>query len=258
MKFIQKNPSAINKWLYLYKDKNTTYDVDVKNERVKNNKNNYDKTLDDLLKEQGYICAYCMRKISDENTKIEHFIGQEYIDESGNEIGKKEDTNYQNMLAVCCGNYCQKKLKAKERLHCDSSRSIFQTKYKESENKNKILSTYRPKLYISPLNSQQMKQIGFTRSGVIFYKELKYDDTLELQVDKDIRYDLNIVLNLNCGNLKEARNRIIESIDSSLRRHNYSKSFAQKELAHWKNTQNNNKEYCEVAICKLENFLKDK
>ena len=249
MKFIQKNSACINKWLFLYKDKNKSYDIDVKNPRIQGNKNNYDNILDDLLKEQGYVCAYCMRNILSKNATIEHFIGQEYIDDTGIEKGKKEDTNYKNMLVVCLGKFCKKMIKDKETLHCDSSRSNFQSKDKPN---------YRPLLWISPLNIQQMKQLGFTRTGVLFYKELNIDKSTESKIEKEIRYDLSEVLNLNCKNLKENRKRVIKIIDNSLQRHNFDKKFARKELELWKEKNNSYKEYCQVAIYKLEKFLIDK
>lgn len=259
MKFIQKNSTSINKWLSLYKDTSKTYEEDIKDKRVRG-RNTYDNVLDDLLVEQGYICAYCMRKISSENSTIEHIIGQEYIDEDKQDIGKKEDTNYQNMLAVCLGKYCKKITKAKEKLHCDSSRSNFQKKYKdkEAEEKNQVLPTYRPLLNVSPLNRQQMQQIGFTRTGVLFYKQPSFKEEEETMEEKEVRYDLNEVLNLNCINLQEDRKRIIKIIDISLRKHKYNKNFAQKELKLWKEKNNSYKEYCQVAIYKLEKFLMDK
>jgi len=256
MRFIQKNPLSINKWLSLYKDKSKSYDINVKNERVRG-RNNYDNILDDLLEEQGSLCAYCMRKISSQNATIEHFIGQEYMDSDGRVIGKEEDTNYQNMLAVCLGKYCKKIMKDKEKLHCDSSRSIFQKKYKDkkAEKNNEVLNTYRPKLFISPLDNQQMKQIRFTKTGVLFYKELSFDKEKETIEEKEIRYDLNEVLNLNCKNLKEKRNRVIQIVNSSLRRHKFDKKFAQNELDLWQEKKNSYQEYCEVAIYLLKKYI---
>ena len=242
MKLIEKNSKYISKWLSLYKDPDSTYKKDIKDKRERG-KNNYDHILENLLEEQDFLCAYCMRKISNKNSTIEHFIGQECIDDDGVAIGKREDTNYQNMLAVCLGNYCKKITKNQEKLHCDSSRSNFQSQDKPN---------YRPKLFISPLDKRQMKQIGFTRTGVLFYGAL--DRKNETNDEKEIRYDLEEVLNLNCVNLQEGRKRVIRIIDSSLGRHNYDKKFAQKELAFWR--AKNNEEYCQVAICKLEKFLK--
>ncbi|MGL6064738.1 MAG: retron system putative HNH endonuclease [Fusobacteriaceae bacterium] len=51
-----------------------------------------------LLKEQGYICAYCMVKLKNEatNTKIEHYVSR-YKD-------IKKELDYSNLFVVCKGN----------------------------------------------------------------------------------------------------------------------------------------------------------
>jgi len=63
-----------------------------------------------LLKEQGYICAYCMKRIDNKwntklkkfNTEIEHYKSQDVYN---GKKGKPNLTlNYNNMLAVCNGN----------------------------------------------------------------------------------------------------------------------------------------------------------
>jgi len=51
---------------------------------------------DKLLAEQGYICCYCMRKISKENMKIEHRSPQNETVEN--------DLCYRNLFAACKGN----------------------------------------------------------------------------------------------------------------------------------------------------------
>lgn len=49
-----------------------------------------------LIKEQGYLCAYCMRRIEPEKSTIEHYIPRSKE--------PKKSLNYHNLLAVCCGN----------------------------------------------------------------------------------------------------------------------------------------------------------
>ncbi len=233
MRYIQKNHVSINKWLFLYKDKSKFYNEDIKNERIEGKKNNYDNILEDLLEEQGFLCAYCMRTIESKNATIEHIIGQKYIDDNKKDIGKREDTNYQNMLAVCLGQYCKKITKAKEKLHCDSSRSKYQKK--------------RPLLNISPLNRQQMNNIKFSQSGVIYYENI--DDETE------ISFDLNKVLNLNCENIKEERKRISNIVKSLLIKHKFDKKFANNQLEYWESRNGSYKEYCQVAIYLLRKYV---
>ena len=49
-----------------------------------------------LLEEQGYICAYCMKKLEDDfsKVKIEHYIAR----------NEENQLDYNNLLAVCKGN----------------------------------------------------------------------------------------------------------------------------------------------------------
>lgn len=63
-----------------------------------------DDVRDALLKEQGYLCAYCMSRITKCQMKIEHRVPQngaayypEYTQQELDELG----INYTNMLGVC-------------------------------------------------------------------------------------------------------------------------------------------------------------
>ena len=49
----------------------------------------------DLLEEQGYICCYCMKKINNKTSHIEHFWPKSQFEE--------KDMDYTNMLASCQG-----------------------------------------------------------------------------------------------------------------------------------------------------------
>ncbi len=51
-----------------------------------------------LLHEQGCLCAYCMRRISKDSMKIEHWIPESELDE----LGRME---YSNMLGCCEGHF---------------------------------------------------------------------------------------------------------------------------------------------------------
>lgn len=55
-----------------------------------------DKIRNQLLAEQGYLCAYCMRRIEKENMKVEHFQCQN--------IYKDLQLDYSNLLGCCKGN----------------------------------------------------------------------------------------------------------------------------------------------------------
>jgi len=257
-----------------------------------------DKVLQNLLEEQGFLCGFCMRKISENNATIEHLISQSFNNDSrgyeytkmfsayqknleeligrvkkkdSNNLGKKHDTNYKNMIAVCEGN---KNKFCIEGMTCDKKRATCQGK--------------RPLLFITPLNKIKMDDIKFSPNGVIYYKsfltvekiddlakskkitqEQKYkgftqhDVNYHLSVDENIQYDLNHVLNLNCAGLVEKRAGILTSIRRTLSRNtnpqNYkeiAKKRARSLLVEWeKKTNSQFNEFCEVAIFRLKKEL---
>lgn len=65
-----------------------------------------------LCREQGGLCAYCMRRITADSSHVEHIIPQS-ICKNG------QDVAYDNMLAVCDGNEMSGNGKA---LICDRAR----------------------------------------------------------------------------------------------------------------------------------------
>lgn len=110
-----------------------------------------------LLEEQGYLCAYCMKRISIENTNIEHYDPQSCYNGT--------DMLYSNMLGVCDGG--QNNFgKGQSRLTCDKQRG------------NKPLT-------VDPLDINTINQIKYRKNGII------YSD------NSDINTDLNSTLNLN-------------------------------------------------------------
>ena len=62
---------------------------------------------DSLLKEQGYLCAYCMARIDKDHMKVEHFNPQSLYPD--------DIFTYRNLLACCQG-------KTQGEPHCDTSK----------------------------------------------------------------------------------------------------------------------------------------
>ncbi len=108
-----------------------------------------------LLKEQHFLCAYCMRSIENDGntTTIEHWAPLS--------TDKEGALDYKNMLAVCDGG---KKWKGggKKILCCDACKS--------DEDKMKI----------SPLNRSQMEKIAYSKDG--FIKTEPSDVELEMDI----------------------------------------------------------------------------
>lgn len=235
MKLINKNKSTeIYNKLYDMQRKNCKYE-DIKNDKSKGIYTK-DELLKALLSEQKYLCAYCMRKIDINNASIEHIIGQNYIDKNKENIGEKNQINYDNLLAVCDGKSC------KDTLHCDKSRAKYQIAH--------------PILCANPLNKQKMENIKFTLTGSIYYKEyMKLENICDL-ADEDMRarYDLEKVLNLNCHNLKEKRKILINALKKKTK--NWTKkNQIEKLLQNYKSNYEHN-ELHQVAIYFLRKNLR--
>lgn len=151
------------------------------------------KVIDNLMAEQGHICAYCMRRIPDErelpddtpDVSIEHIIPRNPI----KFIDVNQGLDYNNMVAVCSGNRGKKKTRKPRDLTCDAKRG-------------------RKDITINPLDSDKIALIKYREDGSIFS-----DDTA-------INDDLDISLNLNCSSdlvkLPETRKNVLTEFQSAL------------------------------------------
>ncbi|MCR5836179.1 MAG: TIGR02646 family protein [Lachnospiraceae bacterium] len=126
-----------------------------------------------LLKEQGNLCAYCMRRIDITNMKIEHWYPENLMDDNG-------CLEYNNMLACCVG-------------HNEGDSGKYDTC--DTHKKDTVI-------YIDPRNSEHINQIQYrSKDGTI------YSD------NDCFNKDLDIVLNLNSEThyLKQNRKEALDS-----------------------------------------------
>lgn len=142
--------------------------------------------VDSLLEEQGYICAYCMRRIpckdrlykkdgktfvlTNEDHRIEHMQSRE------NHEDKKLD--YSNMVICCPGHIGNEE-------HCDRLK----------DNKD---------ITFSPLDANFIATLSYKMDGAIVSSNESYDK------------EINEVLNLNTPILKENRKKIWEAVKKEL------------------------------------------
>ncbi|UXE64024.1 MAG: hypothetical protein KA717_16700 [Woronichinia naegeliana WA131] len=135
-----------------------------------------EKLRQSLLKEQGYICCFCMERIenSNETTKIAHIFPQNPVSDEDKQKVEKEnrDLRYANMLAACDGGKGQ----PSHLQHCDTKQG------------NAILK-------INPADPTKNCEnlIAYRSSGEIYSN------------DSDINHDLQEILNLNLETIKKAR-----------------------------------------------------
>lgn len=110
-----------------------------------------------LIHEQHGLCAYCMRRIKDDNhSRVEHLVPLSK--------DKENAINYGNMLGVCDGG--EKAAEQQGRILCCDAHK------KETE------------IFLSPLNKVQMDKIAYKPDGTI------YTDPADTDMEKDINETL--------------------------------------------------------------------
>lgn len=144
-----------------------------------------------LMKEQGHICAYCMRTIPDErvvgtsipSTTIEHWIARNSKD-GNDDVGTGMGVEYTNLLAVCSGGVVPRGTMPNHELTCDANRG-------------------NEPLTVNPLDEETLKSIYYKNNGEIAAR------------DEVIENDLDKILNLNCKkyfSLPEGRKKALKDI----------------------------------------------
>jgi uncharacterized protein (TIGR02646 family) len=136
-----------------------------------------DDVRNSLLQEQGFICAYCMSRITEKNVNIEHYIAQN----PPQNHDKSLDLAYSNMLGVCPGNEGQ----PIKQQTCDRHRKNIP-------------------LTVNPLDSASVSRIEYSADGSI------------KSTDATINADLNETLNLNIDFLKRNRKDALDELKRKL------------------------------------------
>lgn len=112
-----------------------------------------------LMKEQGYVCAYCMSPLcvdeQNKRVKIEHYRART----------AENELEYMNLLAVCKGNEGEPQKKQ----NCDTKKG------------NQVL-------HINPQKQADIKTIGYDRNGHIISSSAEFqrdlDDVLNLNCEE--------------------------------------------------------------------------
>lgn len=126
-----------------------------------------------LLKEQGYICCYCMKEIQGWDSHIEHFIPRTMTKKDPHSIRAQDiELSYFNMLESCNGEYG-------DRLHCG--------RFKDSESSPMILS---------PTDEKIEERFSYN----LLNGEIEAADAADQEAMTTIR-----ILNLNSEDLKGHR-----------------------------------------------------
>jgi len=181
------------------------------------------KVKENLLNEQGHLCAYCMRKIDSGTGKqrctIEHCLPQAVSSEA-------DRLNYRNMVAVCWGNRDASDNMDK---HCDASRGALKSEH------------------------QKMKKIDIFQESTLLGINYKSDGTI-FSEDKDTNEDLNLRLNLNCETqqLKECRlsalNKLRKTINDKYPQKTVPKDYLMRLLEYYSTHKEKMEPYCGILI----------
>lgn len=176
--------------------------------------------VESLLKEQGYICAYCMRRIPcrDRNSSEDHRV--EHIKCRNRYPAFK--LNYNNMVICCPG-----AISGNQSFHCDKS--------KEDED-----------ISFSPLNGEVIESLSYRHDGVIRSSNPQWDE------------ELNNVLNLNNEYLKENRKQVLDALIEVMKHTEVKARWLNQQLDKWSHKDEDGcyKPYCGVIEWYLKRKLK--
>lgn len=173
-----------------------------------------------LVKDQGYLCAYCMSRIraDNKNMKVEHW-------QSSTGYPQKQ-LDYTNLLGCCLGNKGNKF----DLQHCDTRKNNDDLRFNPA----------------SPMHYARLR-IHYTFQGTIKSDDHEFND------------QLNKVLNLNYSRLVENRKAVWSAVTRSLSEIKGSASQKQVEelIAEWAKKDRNGylREYCGVALYYLNKKL---
>lgn len=183
-----------------------------------------------LMKEQGHLCAYCMRRIPDERIREEDAdLSDVYIEHwtartADNKTGENKGLDYRNMLAVCSGN--------EKAPGAGKHKRRFLTCDKKREN---------APLKINPLDEKTLETIYYLADGTI------------KATDPEIDYDINTHLNLNCSmeavTLPENRKKVLDTIQEDLMKQGGDlRQNCIEQLQMWESEEDPKTPYIGIAI----------
>ncbi|MEO5726577.1 MAG: retron system putative HNH endonuclease [Byssovorax sp.] len=177
-----------------------------------------------LLKEQGFLCCYCMQQISLRKMRIEHWASQT--------AHPTRTVDYDNLLGACTGG---ENVLPVEQQHCDVHR------------KNEPLHVHPTQ---PPPTCEQL--LRYLANG-----KVTSDDPV-------VKKDVETTLNLNADHLVAARQKIHDQLLAALAREQKNGQWApaliEAHAARWRgrDQEGKHREYCQVVLYYLEKKLKKK
>lgn len=179
---------------------------------------NADKTAlrDALLREQGFICGYCMRRVSNTTSRIEHLKPQTI---SIAENHPEETMDYHNMI-ICCNGDIDGNNNPKA-FHCDRKKG-------------------ETPIHFTPFDSNAINTLSYSsKDGEIKSSDINYST------------DINKTLNLNQPLLKANRQAKLKGVIQMLgRKNNWKKSEIKKMIDTYSSKDSDGKmnDYCGIVV----------
>ena len=173
-----------------------------------------------LLQEQGYVCCYCMKRISYDNMKVEHLQSQKDY--------PSKDLVYGNMFAACCGNEGY----PKAHQHCDTRKGDDELGF---DLKSPLLT----------------KKIDYNSNGTIY--------SSDPIIDYDINRKLNLNIERLRDNRKVVIDEAIQNLITIQKKGNWSVKTLKVELSKWSclNRESKYPEYYGAAINYIEKKIRN-
>lgn len=181
-----------------------------------------DEIRERLAREQGFICCYCMQRITPDpqGMKIEHWAPQ------GDAATRDRQLDWKNLLGACKGSEGMP-LRAQ---HCDTRKGDAH-------------------LTVNPTDPNCEHRLRFLPDGTIASE------------DPAIQADLNQTLNLNYAVLKNNRKAVLDAFREAMEKkypgHTWPQAAMERELAqlHQFDGQGRLRPYCQVPIYWLKKRL---
>ena len=187
------------------------------------NYNNYREKNDlrqSLLTEQGYICCYCMQRISINNMKIEHWKPQTKY--------RELQLDYKNLLGACKGGEGS----SPQSQHCD-------TKKGDEE------------ITISPLDNHKNCEglVKYRANGQIYSE----DETINNELDKVLNLNMQTLV----VNRREVITLVIKELQRNYPTGTWTAATLNREIKKWNEKKGDGKyrPYCQIVVHHLNKKL---
>ncbi len=179
-----------------------------------------DELRESLLTEQGYICCYCMQRISADRMKIEHWQSQDEYSEF--------QLDYNNLLGACEGGQGS----PSHLQHCDTKKG-------------------NTEITINPLDNHRNCEdlTRYSGNGQIY--------SHDVTIDEELNNVLNLNTQTLVNNRKEVLELVLKQLKSQYPKGDWTEAILNKKIQQWSDRQKDGKHkpYCQIVIHHLKKKL---